>query len=225
MKSLRLTVEHTAETIHPVHRFVCESDAVERELLLQGNTTDDPETFLFYVEGDCEAYEAVLDGVPALAEYDITPADGDGFFLYVREASADTDRAIFEAFQRETVVVVPPVAFLPDQTMRLTVIGHGDQLQASLGALPDELAVRIDYVGEYAGEPGRSLTDRQREAVAAAHELGYYEVPREAGLVAVAAALDCGEGTASRLLRRAEARLVAEALEGRHVGPERSLDG
>lgn len=219
VKSLRLTVEHTAETIHPVHRFVCESDAVERELLLQGNTTDDPETFLFYVEGDREAYETVLDGVAALAEYDITPADDGGFFLYAREASADTDRAIFEAFQRETVVVVPPVEFLPDRTMRLTVIGHGDQLRAALAALPDELSVRVDHVGEYRGEPGRSLTDRQREAVAAARELGYYEVPREAGLAAVAAALDCGEGTASRLLRRAEARLVTEALKGRHGGP------
>jgi hypothetical protein len=219
VKSLRLTVEHTAETIHPVHRFVCESDTVERELLLQGNTTGDPETFLFYVEGDREAYEAVLDGVAALAEYDITPADDGGFFLYARETSADTDRAIFEAFQRETVVVVPPVEFLPDRTMRLTVIGHSDQLRAALAALPDELTVHVDHVGEYRGEPGRSLTGRQREAVAAAHELGYYEVPREAGLAAVAAALDCGEGTASRLLRRAEARLVAEALEGRHGGP------
>lgn len=225
MKSLRLTVEHTEETLHPVHRFVCESDTVERELLLQANTDDDPETFLFYVEGDREAYEAVLAGVDALAEYDITPAADDGFFLYVREASADTDRAIFEAFQRETVVVVPPVEFLPDRTMRLTVIGHADQLQAALDALPEALRVRVDHVGEYAGEPGRSLTDRQRAAVAVAHELGYYEVPREAGLAAVAAALDCSEGTASRLLRRAEARLVDEALEGLDGRSEPSLVG
>jgi len=52
------------------------------------------------------------------------------------------------------------------------------------------------------------LTDRQQEAVHAALEHGYYEVPREGTVEDVAATLDCAPSTASNHLRKAEARLV-----------------
>jgi predicted DNA binding protein len=52
------------------------------------------------------------------------------------------------------------------------------------------------------------LTDRQREAVRAAVEAGYYAVPREASLADVAEAIGCAESTASEHLRRAEAAVM-----------------
>lgn len=211
VKSLRLTIHHTAETIHPVHEFVCESAAVDREFLLHGNTTTDPSTFLFYVVGDREAYETVLAGVDGIVEYDITPGD-DGFYLYVREEGRETDELLSEAFQQDTIVTVPPVEFRADRTMRFTVIGHPDRLQDAIDALPDGMRVDVERVGEYRAGGVGTLTDRQREAVRAAREAGYYEVPRQGDLADVAAALDVAESTASTLIRKAEARLVDRVL-------------
>ena len=58
------------------------------------------------------------------------------------------------------------------------------------------------------------MTDRQLEAVATAVEIGYYAVPREAGLADVAAALGCAESTASNLLRKAEASVMGRLVDG-----------
>ncbi|WP_436928775.1 helix-turn-helix domain-containing protein [Halosimplex halobium] len=60
---------------------------------------------------------------------------------------------------------------------------------------------------------GGSLTDRQREAVAAANRLGYYETPRTATHADVAAELGCSPQTAGEHLRRAEAKLADAALD------------
>jgi len=52
------------------------------------------------------------------------------------------------------------------------------------------------------------LTDRQREALVAAHELGYFDIPRTASLDEVAAELGIGASALSERLRRAQAALV-----------------
>jgi len=54
-----------------------------------------------------------------------------------------------------------------------------------------------------------SLTDRQREVLAAAHEAGYYRWPREATAADLAEALDVSEPTLHKHLRAAERKLVA----------------
>lgn len=212
VKSLDLAIEHTEETIHPMHAFVCVSPAVEREILLEGKTDGGTRTLLFYVEGDAEAYEATLAGQDRVAEFDVRPDGDDGFFLYVRAPNSDDEALLFDAFDRETVVVVPPVEFRADRTMRLTVVGHSDDLGDLLDALPDALTVDVLSVGPFTRgiEPG--LTDRQREALESAWAVGYYEVPREGDIEAVAAELDCAVSTASALLRRAESTLVADVL-------------
>lgn len=213
MKSLHLRVHHTPDTLHPMHRFVCESPAVDREVLLEGKNEGDVRTLLLYVEGEREPYERVLADLPRVEEYDVTPGVDDGFFVYLRARNADDERDLLAAFEQETVVVAGPVVFHPDATMEFTVVGHADDLQAVVDDLPDAMDVDVTRVGEFAGWHERGLTDRQREAMQAAWRVGYYEVPRGAGVEAVADEMDCAVSTASDLLRRAEATLVANALD------------
>lgn len=52
------------------------------------------------------------------------------------------------------------------------------------------------------------LTDRQQQVLERAFQAGYFEVPRDCTLAAVAADLGVDKSTASETLRRAEARLV-----------------
>lgn len=72
-----------------------------------------------------------------------------------------------------------------------------------------ELRSKVRYVREL-----DVLTDRQRRVLDAAHRAGYFEVPRECTLAELAASLEIDKSTASEILRRAEARLVARYLAG-----------
>lgn len=83
-----------------------------------------------------------------------------------------------------------------------------------LGKLGDVLEAagvefELESVGDVdpAGTAG-TMTDRQREVLLAARELGYYEVPRTATLTEVADALGVAKATASDTLHRAESHLV-----------------
>lgn len=56
--------------------------------------------------------------------------------------------------------------------------------------------------------PADGLTDRQREAIRAAYEMGYFEIPRTASLEEVAAELGITASSLSERLRRAQTHLV-----------------
>lgn len=212
MRSLRLTVTHTDATMDPLHALVCESPDVRRLVILEGRVDDGVETVLCHVEGDRERVEAALTDGDEPSSFDVTPDGDDAAFLYLRQSLGADGERMLDALAQETVVVASPVEFRPDRTVRLTLVGHPDDLQAVLDELPDELGVDVTRVGSYAAAVGGVLTDRQREAVAAAWAAGYYDVPRTGDIDVVADALDCAISTASNLLRRAEARLVADVL-------------
>lgn len=212
MKSLELEIEYDDATIHPIHAFVCESPVVEREVLLEGKRDGDTRTLLFYVEGDCAAYESVLAERPGVLEYDVTPEGEGAFYVYTRVENRDAEVPVFEAFDQWTLVVVPPIELRSDRTARFTVVGHPDELQAAVDGMPDGAGPTVLRVGDCANAIDDGLTDRQRSALAAAWDVGFYEVPRAGGIEDVASALDCAVSTASTLLRRAESRLVGDVL-------------
>lgn len=59
-------------------------------------------------------------------------------------------------------------------------------------------------------QPTDLLTDRQRQLMIEALQRGYYDSPRECSLTDLAAALDVGKSTASRVLHSAEERVIKE---------------
>jgi hypothetical protein len=60
--------------------------------------------------------------------------------------------------------------------------------------------------------PGDGLTDRQREALRIAYELGYFDIPRQASLERVAAELGISASSVSERLRRAQTELIEETV-------------
>ncbi|QLD87016.1 helix-turn-helix domain-containing protein [Natronomonas halophila] len=72
---------------------------------------------------------------------------------------------------------------------------------------------RLREADGFGPTPANGLTDRQREALAAAHEMGYFEVPRRSSLGDVADALDISASSLSERLRRAQSSLVESALD------------
>ncbi|MFB6205257.1 MAG: helix-turn-helix domain-containing protein [Haloglomus sp.] len=219
MKCLHLTIHLDDEALHPVHRAICEGAPVERELLFQANPEGDLAALLFYIEGDHEAYESLLVAAEQVAAFDLVTT-ARGCYAYVREEPRPEDEVFYEAFDVGSLVLVPPVEFRPDRTMRLTVLGEPDRLETAVDALEAGEGVRVDVDG-VSSRPaparagrlgGGDLTERQREALAAAWRTGYYKVPRDGSVADVADALDVAESTASTHLRKAEARLVGRVM-------------
>ncbi|MDG5817993.1 helix-turn-helix domain-containing protein [Natronococcus sp. A-GB7] len=212
MKSVGIELRYDRHALSPIHEGICSSPALERELILGGQAVDGVETITSFVDGDPAAYEPLLADSERVREYELTPAE-DGFFLYLRQELGPEGISLLDALAQETVVVVPPIEIRADRTMRLTLVGHPDDLGTILETVPDGVSLDVLWARDELTVSG-SVSDRQREALEAARELGYYEVPRRNGIEAVAAELECAVSTASELLRRGEAAAVNGVLDG-----------
>ncbi|ELY84164.1 helix-turn-helix domain-containing protein [Natrinema altunense] len=215
MKTVRLTLRYDAATIHPMHRFVAESDAFDAYRMVHGNFAgDDDNAFIFHVVGDPDVYEAALADTGRVSNYELTRTGDRTFTVYVRDLPAEVDARLLDLFTERSLVVLPPVEYRSDWTVRFSVVGESDDLRRVLEGIPDGIETTVDRVGEYDGGDAAvgALTARQRETLRVARELGYFDVPRSAGVEDVAAELDCAPGTAAEHLRKAEAAVV-DALE------------
>ncbi|MUW14669.1 DNA-binding protein [Halorubrum sp. CBA1125] len=221
MKYLRAELRHPPDLMHPIHRLIDESEAIERDVLVQGTTLGDPDdTFLFYVEGDIDVYADALRSVDRIREFEVTRIDETGHYVFLTQRRDAVDDAMFDPLQRTGVVVVPPIEFRPDGVARLTVVGEGEPLRDALAGLPDRIETTVLRIGEYDWRQhlfDPDLTDRQFDALAAAVEIGYYEAPREATVEEVAARIDASPSTASEHLRKAESAVMAAFVDLREV--------
>ncbi|MDS0476295.1 helix-turn-helix domain-containing protein [Natrinema sp. 1APR25-10V2] len=106
----------------------------------------------------------------------------------------------------------------PDVTDRgatLSLVGSQETIAEAIDGY-ETAGVSLDLrkLGAYDGrdDPLDELTDRQREAVRTAYELGYYDVPRSATTDDIAAELDVDPSTVAEHLQRAERNLLAQHL-------------
>jgi predicted DNA binding protein len=208
MKYLEALVEMPARARHPMQEFCRRSDAMGRVELITWNATGAEDKYAFFrIEGDVEAYRDRIEAVESIRRYNLTPIDDGSFYSYVVQETREADRRWRRAFASRNLVVVPPIVYDEATRMRLTVVGDAEDLRALVGEFPEGFSLAVEEVGEYdrrRNTVAAGLTERQRAAVEAAVEVGYYAVPREAGLEAVADELGCAESTASNHLRKAE---------------------
>lgn len=217
MKYLHLSLQYGRAVQHPMQRLLTDSSAVERSWLVTWNVQGERNHIytLFYVVGDREVYRDHIAGAEETLHCDITPVDGRSFYAYVREREKEIFERFRTAFEQPSVVVVPPLAYRPNGRVDFDVGGEAEDLAMILDNLPEEITVSVSEVGEYDARPGVpaiDLTARQREAVRAAAEVGYYEFPRTGSIADVAERLDCATSTASNHLQKAEARLVSQFI-------------
>ena len=225
MKYVDLRISPPDSMLHPMQAFIRHEDAVSYEEIVTWRVrpADELEYVLFYVEADLARYRAAVESLETLVEYRMAPIDETSAHVWACEEIRPELAAWRGAFADRNLVVVPPIRYDDHGAMAMRVVGTGDDVQAMVGAIPDEIGVTVEAIGTYDRRGGTlvgALTDRQLEAVATARRLGYYEVPREAELSAVADALGCAESTASKLLRRAERDVFADVLDryGGEVG-------
>ena len=209
MKYLALTLRQPREIRHPMQDFIADGEAVEWVELVSWNVLAEAgvEYLLFYVRGEIDPYREAIAAVDSVPEFSLVPGERESFYAYVVQETRESDRRFRAAFAERRLILIPPIEYTGEGYMRLTVVGEADDLHGLIDGIPDPIGVDVDRVGEYDrrhGTVAADLTERQYEAVRVAVELGYYAVPREASLEAVADELDCAASTASNHLRKAE---------------------
>jgi predicted DNA binding protein len=188
--------------------------AVRRESVLDFEWHNDGSyTLLYRLSGDREALEELLSDHEQVVRYDIAGEDPIHVFTNVSEREGLS--RLLSIADDHTLLLEPPFEFT-DDGVAVTVAGAESTLQSAFATtVTEDVDIEIEAAGEYEPETPagiEQMTDRQYEALAVAHELGYYETPREVSFEEVAAELDCAPSTANELLRRAESALVSSVL-------------
>jgi predicted DNA binding protein len=146
--------------------------------------------------------------------------DRDGGTVY--EVEREREGCVCETIES----LACPVADVRAEEGTLVVtlhLGGVDRLRAVVGELRERYdGVSVRYLARGAGDAdpeslvpvdvGR-LTDRQREAIETAYEMGYFEYPREANASEVAEAMDIGPSTLIEHLTAAQSKLMGDLFE------------
>jgi predicted DNA binding protein len=220
MRYLTVSVTGEGTTLHPLVPTLTDPDVLREARMVEWSPSFDPRrvTVLLYLDGDLDRVEAVLAETELVLASDVTRfGDGRGY-AYVHAEPHPTEWRLFELATAEWLVPVFPLEYNHDGTVTVRVVGPPERLAAAVRGAPPGVEASVERVGTYdLGRPPvpPALPPRQREALAVAHDAGYYEVPREASRDDVAARLGCAPSTASEHLRKAERRVVRTFLDRR----------
>lgn len=163
--------------------------------------------------GDLDAFEAALADDPTIRDVAVLETHDDKRF-YRADWDHD-DRGIVYAVSDAEATIMEAVGEHGQWELRLLFPD-----EAALSAFQDhcrEHGLSFELVRIFKTEHPRAfgkydVTTEQREALVAAYEAGYFEVPRGATLAEVADRLGISQQAASARLRRGYANLVANAF-------------
>lgn len=97
----------------------------------------------------------------------------------------------------------------------VALVGSQEDIAEEISGYGDAgMTVLLERIADYGGPRNTldALTDRQREILQTAYELGYFDVPRSVSTADVADTLELDPSTVAEHLQRAERNLVANLL-------------
>jgi DNA-binding CsgD family transcriptional regulator len=164
------------------------------------------------VEVEERVDEARLDSLEYVTEWEhVTSADDRHLYVVAFDAPA-LSAAITEPMD-DLVGTCDPE--LGDRGTTLSLVGSQEAIAGTIsGYETDGVSPDLRKLGGYEGRqrPLDQLTDRQREVIQIAYDVGYYKVPRQASTDEVAAELDLDPSTVAEHLQRAERNLLSVHL-------------
>lgn len=190
-----------------------------------GHTNDSGPSVLFLgVRGDDFAeLEGTLAGAETVESMaTITERDGERLYQIIYQTDDEFDLDLDRLALREAMV----------DSIRVTETGllvrarfssREELIAVRETVVEHDISFRLIRLTETDRERDRDgldrLTDRQRDALLTAHEMGYFEVPRRASLQDVAGTLGITAPSLSERLRRAQSRLVEHYADGNLIKP------
>jgi hypothetical protein len=165
------------------------------------------------VEVESRYDEARLGALDCVDEWEHAAETGDGHLYVISFTAPGLPDDLAERTEGLLGTCDPE---LDERSASMSLVGPQGSISETIreyeaaGASPDLLRL-----GSYDGEEDLTdaLTDRQREVIRTAFDMGYYEVPREASTEAVAAELGLDGSTVAEHLQRAERNVLRRVLE------------
>ncbi|MFT4903739.1 MAG: putative DNA binding protein [Natronomonas sp.] len=218
---LVLTSEHNG--IHPVDAEIAALSGVERDALLHIDSFGDGTGVLLYrLTGDRDSVIDAIDAHDAVISYDVLDVEAENtFHLYLHVLPGEPAGTLMALCYEFALIIDTPIEFTDRGGILATIVGTHDMLREALMAVPDDINISIQQVGQYS--PGTRdmlsmLTERQREVFETAVERGYYDIPRQVNQSELADALECAPSTIDEHLRKAESKMLSALL--RSTGAE-----
>lgn len=172
---------------------------------------------IFWIYGpDLERVDAALEADDTVGEFSLLEAPGDRRLYSVTLSERGQEHLTYP------MAAEYDIAYLDITVTKDTKIRARVPTREALFAYRDvcrerDIPFRIQRIFRESDRSGDryGVTDRQREALLIALEEGYFDVPRETTLSAVAAKLDISDQALSARLRRGQANLLRNTLEDR----------
>ncbi|WP_276258847.1 helix-turn-helix domain-containing protein [Haloglomus litoreum] len=208
-----ITVTVTPPEGAPPNRLFEDGTDVYPERVHNFNVLDDGSIVLLgRIRGDLDRIRAILEADPDVLGFSISGEDERGGLVYVHSRPPPAVAAFLGLPHEHEVFFDFPVEATPDGRYRVDVVGETNEvLQAALADVHEGIEFSVERIGPYLEERGdlaALLTERQCEVLAAARDLGYYRVPREATHRDIADRLDIATGTVAEHLQKIEARII-----------------
>ncbi|WP_313693624.1 helix-turn-helix domain-containing protein [Halorarum halobium] len=178
----------------------------------------DDDTVAMFAEGrgDVGGLRRILSESPEVVEFSVSGDDG-GFFSYTRYAADDLTRLLMEGRRESSSLIEMPVEYTDDGGLRATYIGTESAFADAFAERPEGVRIEIERTGPYTPGPRHvvsRLTERQREVLRVAVDLGYYREPRGATHEEIASVTGLSGTTVGEHLRKIEATVFSSL----HVG-------
>ena len=201
--------------LQPADAALAAEPSVTREAIHQINLLSDGTCVSLYSgRGDLERVAEILEEQPDVLTYDVS-GDREGL-TYIHFQPSETVRTLLSLIQEHEVVLKTPIDCLDDGGVRVTVVGDDRTIQRTVGGIPDDLTLSLERIGEYHPDSDQLysvLTERQREVLETAVEMGYYEVPRGATHEDIAREVDLAAGTVGEHLRKVEGKVLSTVVK------------
>ncbi|PSP89577.1 bacterio-opsin activator [Halobacteriales archaeon QS_4_69_34] len=215
MRYAEFTLVPEGGWFHPFDRVVAEELEVTREAIHHMKLLNDGTAVMLYeFSGEYEQVERMTERYYGSMVHQLSRL-GDNALVYARFEPNETVAELLSIPEDYEIVLDTPMVLTDRGELRIRLIGDERAIRRAMGAIPANIGVTMEATGEY--KPGSErlfmlLTERQRETLKTAVELGYYRDPREATYEDIAAALGRTAGTVGEHLRKAEVTLMREIV-------------
>lgn len=186
-------------------------DGIQNITLLGDGTV----LMLTRLRGDLELAREILEAREDIRQCDVF-GDDEGY-AYIHVEATEIVQQLLTVEREHEVLISTPIEFVHSESadgeaLRVTLLGEDHTLQRVVSNAPDAVDIRLEETGEYQpdlDEVAALLTERQREILQTAVEMGYYESPRETTHREIAAELDVSAGTVTEHLQKIESKVLA----------------
>ena len=197
--------------LHPATAAIAADSGVTREAVHHFNVLEDgTAVVLMEFSGAVERLDELVGDDPDVLSYDPSVSE-QGAFVYSRVTADAELQRLYSVPQRRELVLDTPMRYTDRGALEVRAIGNQRAIREAIEDVPDGLTLKFISTGEYDPDQPESddqLTERQREILRTAVEMGYYEEPRRTNYQELAEELDLSSGTVGEHLRKIESAVL-----------------